>query len=125
MNTVVDTSVLIDHTRGLPAAHEALGQAASRGELHSSEIVRVELMVLIRRRELAAITPLLEVITWHPVDRTVAETAGSLGRQWLPSHSGIDAADFIVAATTQTVGAQLLTKNIRHFPMIPGLRAPY
>lgn len=125
MNTFVDTSVLIDHTRGVDAARRALGEAAEHGELHSSEIVRSELLVLIRERELEAIKPLLDVIVWHPVDRQAAESAGALGRRWLPSHNGIDAADFIIAATAATLEARLLTKNVKHFPMLEGLQAPY
>lgn len=125
MSTLVDTSVLIDHTRGISGAHDVLAQAAEFGELHSSEIVRTELLVLIKERELAAITPLIDAIVWHPVDRQVSELAGSLGRRWLPSHNGIDAADFVIAATATLLGAELLTKNVKHFPMFPGLRAPY
>lgn len=125
MRALVDTSVLVDHTRGVAAAHETLVRAADAGGLHSSEIVRAELLVLIRERELEAIEPLLEVIVWHPVDRQVAELAGSLGRRWLPSHSGIDAADLVIAATAILIEADLLTKNVKHFPMIEGLAAPY
>ena len=125
MNSLVDTSVLIDHTRGVAAARDALARAAHSGPLHSSEIVRAELLVLIREREWAAITPLLDVIAWHPIDREVAERAGELGRAWLPSHTGIDVADFIIAATAQLFEATLLTRNVKHFPMFPGLRALY
>ncbi len=125
MITVVDTSVLIDHSRGLEAARDALRSAAFEGELHSSEIVRTELLVLIREAELARIQPLLDVIVWHPVDRRVAETAGALGRRWLPAFTGIDAADFVIAATTELLGARLLTRNVKHFPMIAGIAAPY
>jgi predicted nucleic acid-binding protein len=125
VSAFIDTSVLIDHTRGLPAAHDALTRAVEQGELHSSEIVRTELLVLIRDQELAAIAPLLEAIIWHPVDRQVAEAAGSLGRAWLPSHNGIDAADFIIAATATLLDTELLTKNVKHFPMFENLSAPY
>jgi len=125
VNSLIDTSVLIDHGRGVSAAQTALAQAAQNGQLHSSEMVRAELLVLIRDREIALIAPLLGVVTWHGVDRQVAELAGQLGRQWLPSHNGIDAADFIIAATAQLVDATLLTRNVKHFPMFPGLRAPY
>jgi predicted nucleic acid-binding protein len=122
---LIDTSVLIDHTRGVEAAHRALLDAVDRGALHSSEIVRTELLVLIRDAELAAIAPLLEQIIWHPVDRPVAVRAGELGRRWLPGFSGIDAADFIVAATADLLGAELLTRNVKHFPMFESLSAPY
>lgn len=125
MITLIDTSVLIDHTRGRAEARDALRRAAMRGELHSSEIVRAELLVLMRDAEREAVAPLLESIIWHPVDRQVAELAGELGRRWLPAFTGIDAADFVIAATAHLIGAELLTKNVRHFPMIDGLTAPY
>lgn len=125
MISVIDTSILIDHTRGMTEAREALQSAALDGELHSSEMVRTELLVLIRDAELKKIAPLLDVIVWHPVDRQVAELAGGLGRRWLPAFSGIGAADLIVAATTALLDAQLLTRNVKHFPMIEGLQAPY
>jgi predicted nucleic acid-binding protein len=125
VTTLVDTSILIDHTRGHQRAHEVLAKTAERSELHSSEIVRAELLVLVKDREHAAIAPVLNVITWHPVDQRVAELAGSLGRAWLPSHNGIDAADFIIAATATLLGAELLTLNVKHFPMFPDLRRPY
>ncbi|MGO1801733.1 MAG: type II toxin-antitoxin system VapC family toxin [Microbacteriaceae bacterium] len=125
MISFIDTSVLIDHTRGLPQARDALMNAADRGSLHSSEIVRTELLVLIREKELAAVEPLLDAIVWHSVDRPVSELAGELGRRWLPSHNGIDAADFIIAATSALLDAQLLTRNVKHFPMFQTLEAPY
>jgi len=125
MISLIDTSVLIDHTRGVAAAHDALLHALDQGALHSSEIVRTELLVLIREDELAAITPLLDQMIWHPVDRPVAEKAGELGRRWLPAYTGIDAADFIVAATAVLLDARLLTRNVKHFPMLDGLTAPY
>lgn len=69
--------------------------------------------------------PLLDQIVWHPVDRPVAERAGEFGRRWLPAYSDIDAADFVVAATADLLGAELLTRNVKHFPMFEGLAAPY
>ncbi|MDQ4214852.1 type II toxin-antitoxin system VapC family toxin [Microbacterium capsulatum] len=125
MSSLIDTSVLIDHSRGVPAARRALFDAIDRGALHSSEAVRAELLILIRDRELRLIEPLLEAITWHPVDRRVAELAGELGRRWLPAYNGIDAADFVIAATAIHLEAQLLTRNVKHFPMFEGLVAPY
>ncbi|MGN8027558.1 PIN domain-containing protein [Microbacterium sp. 22242] len=121
----VDTSVLIDHSRGLPGARAALLDAAAQGPVHSSEIVRAELLILIRERELRLVEPLLEAIVWHPVDRPVAELAGTLGRRWLPAFTGIDAADFLIAATATLLDARLLTRNVKHFPMFEGLAAPY
>ncbi len=42
------------------------------------------------------------------------------------SGSGIsDDADYLIAATVVVVDAELLTTNVRHFPMLPGLQPPY
>jgi predicted nucleic acid-binding protein len=68
---------------------------------------------------------LLASLAWHAVDATVAEAAGALGRQWLPSHQGIDSADLAIAATAILHRAELLTLNVRQFPMFPHLQRPY
>lgn len=68
---------------------------------------------------------LLGGFTWHPVDADVAELAGELGRAWLPRNRGIDSADLAVAATAIRLRGQLLTRNVKHFPMFQGLAAPY
>lgn len=68
---------------------------------------------------------LLDITTWHEVDRGITETAGELGRRWFPSHTGVDSADLCIAATAISLDAPLLTRNIKHFPMFPDLRTPY
>lgn len=124
MTTVVDTSVLIDHLRGVPGAHSALRLARESGELHASETTRLEVLAGMRPAEQEATHTLLDLLTWHPVTRDIAETAGELGRQWSRSHR-LDAADLAIAATVRELGAELLTLNVKHFPMLPGLTAPY
>lgn len=55
----------------------------------------------------------------------MARLAGAYSRQYRPGHAGIDTADYLVAATTTVLGAELLTTNVKHYPMFKGLRAPY
>jgi predicted nucleic acid-binding protein len=125
MTALVDTSVLIDYLRGLPAAAAVLERERAQGPLQGSEITRLEVLAGMRAQEQPATDELLATVDWHPVDRHIAERAGELGRQWLPSHHIIDAADLAIAATALGHDARLLTRNVRHFPMFPGLRAPY
>lgn len=124
MTHLVDTSVLIDHLRGDERAHEALRQARGAGPLHASEVTRLEVLAGMRETEEERTRALLSALSWHPVTEQVAELAGELGRQWLRSHR-LDAADLAVAATSLRIGGRLLTRNTTHFPMFPGLRAPY
>lgn len=125
MMALVDTSVLIDVLRGDQAATAVLRDSRSEGELHASEVTRLEVLAGMRRGEERATRSLLDVFSWHPVTEPVAEIAGELGREWLPENRGIDTADLAIAATTLSLDARLLTKNVKHFPMFAGLTAPY
>jgi hypothetical protein len=127
MRLVLDTSVLIDHLRGRPkAATELIPRAIARGdELWSVEVVRAEVLAGMRAGEEAATRDLLGLIAWVDVDETLAETAGALGRRYLASYPGIEITDLIVAALTQHLDAELKTANVRHFPMVKGLKPPY
>lgn len=122
---LVDTSVLVDVLRGFEPAHTALVAARRRGSLYSSAIVRAEVLTGMRSEDEERTRALLDGLHWHPVDEAVAEVAGALGRRWHPSHSGIDIADLLIAATARLLGLPLLTRNTRHFPMFEGLQPPY
>ncbi len=125
MTVVVDTSILIDVLRGDRAAAQVLRTSREGGPLHASEVVRLEVLAGMRASEEAATRSLLGAFTWHPVGDEIAELAGELGRRWLPSNRGIDSADLAIAATAIALDAQLLTKNVKHFPMFGDLSAPY
>lgn len=125
MTALVDTSVLIDYLRGQPGAADLLERTRASGVLHASEITRLEVLAGMRPAEEAPTRLLFSALTWHDVDAVVAEQAGVLGRRWLPSHRGIDSADLAIAATAILIGAELLTLNVRHFPMFPELHRPY
>ncbi len=125
MSALVDTSVLIDYLRGDERAAALLEHERATGPLHASEITRLEILAGMRASEEEVTRSLLSALTWHTVDTDVAEDAGALGRRWLPSHRTIDGADLAIAATAIRLGVPLWTRNIRHFPMFPGLQAPY
>jgi predicted nucleic acid-binding protein len=55
----------------------------------------------------------------------MAERAGMLANRYLRSDLGVDPVDYVIAATAQHLGAELWTRNLTHFLMFPGLKAPY
>jgi predicted nucleic acid-binding protein len=125
LSALVDTSILIDYLRGHPGAGGLLERTRTTDVLHASEITRLEVLAGMRSSEEDETRTLLSTLIWHPVDVDVAEEAGRLGRQWLPSHHTIDSADLAIAATAVLTGSRLLTRNVRHFPMFADLRVPY
>jgi len=123
---VVDTSVAVDHLRGMATAAELLTEAVAGGEtLVANEITRFELLAGVRSAEVDALESFCSAIAWIPMDEEVAREAGRLARRLRRSKSGIDDADYVIAATAILLEADLLTTNVRHFPMMKGIRPPY
>jgi predicted nucleic acid-binding protein len=123
---VIDTTVAIDHLRGLEAATTLLSGLMSAGhDIYASELVRFELLAGARQRELSALEGFMSAIAWVPVNEDIARLAGRLARRFGLSHTGIDAADYLIGATALLLRAELLTTNVRHFPMLERLRPAY
>lgn len=123
---LLDTTVAVDHLRGTTAAVRLLTGLVEEGEaLAASELVRFELLAGVRPSEREALEQFFSSLAWLSVDEEVTRTAGALSRKHRKSNSGIDDADYLIAATAIVAGAELLTTNVRHFPMLEGLIAPY
>lgn len=123
---LLDTSVAVDHLRGSANAVELLSELIEAEELLlASEIVRFELLAGVRKAEVEALEQFFSALSWVPVGEEVARTAGALAQSHRRSHSGIDDVDYLIAATALLLEADLLTTNVRHFPMIRGLEPAY
>lgn len=123
---VVDTSVLIDHLRGNDRAVRRLRTAVEAGnELWSVAVVRTEVLAGARQGEEESIARLLGQLRWLDVTPELADAAGHLAARFLRSHPGVDTVDYLIAAGTQHLGGEVLTQNIRHFPMFADLQAAY
>lgn len=122
----LDTSIVVDHLRNERAAVDLMEQVVGDGEqIVVSEIVRFEILVGVRSRERGNVERFFTTLDWLPVDEATVRLAADLAREFRASHSGIDTADYLIAATAIRMNAALLTKNVRHFPMFPDLVAPY
>lgn len=123
---LLDTTVAIDHLRGYPAAMDLLTNLIAEGvDLAASEIVRFELLAGVRESEVKALESFFGAITWIAVGEEVARAAGALARIHRAAFSGIDTAGYVIAATSILLDVPLLTTNVRHYPMLSGLRPAY
>jgi predicted nucleic acid-binding protein len=123
---LLDTSVAVDHLRGERPAVELLRRLVENEEtIAASEVVRFELLAGVRDDEIEGLEEFFSVLTWVPVEESITRTAGSIARRHRGAYSGIDDADYLIAATAIVLEADLLTTNVRHFPMLTGLRSPY
>jgi predicted nucleic acid-binding protein len=122
MTVVVDSDVLIDVLRGVPAASAFL-KRLDRPPV-CSEVSRVEVLRGMRHEERRNTEQLLSRVRWAPVDEAVSVTAGAFGRHFRRSY-GLAVPDLLVAATAERLGLPLATRNLRDYPMFPGLEPAY
>jgi hypothetical protein len=120
---LIDTNILVDALR---QKNEAIRFLKTLGEGNSVSAVTVtELFAGVRSEKQATnLSILLDALHVHDFSRQHAKLAGDYIRQYGKSHA-ITLADAAIAATAQIEKLQLLTLNLKHFPMFPGLRKPY
>lgn len=123
---LLDTTVLIDFLRRHVGAVEVVRQAVEAREwIGASEITRFELLAGLRPGEEKETEQFSSELGWVPVTEPIARQAASLARRYRASHGGIEDADYLIAATALELDAELLTTNVRHFPMFPRLGPAY
>lgn len=120
---LLDTDVLVDFLRGQPDAVAYVKAQADRISL--SSIVAAELYAGAKDDdELSRLDELLSLFPVIPVTIDLARSAGLHKRNYCKSH-GVGLADALIAATAETLDAELKTLNIKHYPMLKGLKPPH
>lgn len=126
MTVLADTPVIVDHLRNDPRAVALMDDLfAHEDRVWAATPTRTEILAGIRSHELQPMGRLFSIISWIDIDRDIADAAGELARQYQASHRGIDTVDYLIAAAAQSIGASLVTLNVRHFPMFPELAPAY
>ena len=116
-----DTDLLIEHLKGNTKATDLLLEASSAGLAACSVLTRLELLAGMRPNERSQVRLLLDSLTNLEATAEVATRAGEWARTYRRSHEGISTIDYLIAATAEVHGADLLTQNVKHFPMFSGL----
>jgi predicted nucleic acid-binding protein len=73
----------------------------------------------------ADVDRLVAEVLWEHVSDQIADRAGAFARQYRDTYPRLGLVDYVIAATADVIGAELLTRNVRHFPMFPELEPPY
>lgn len=119
MPYLIDSDVLLDVSRGKPAAREYIDALPEGWAI--SQISALELIVGARdNRDLADIDTFLSAYVIVPLRGSTGSRAYELLKRYAKSH-GLHVFDSLVAAIAIEEGLTLVTKNRKHFGMIEGL----
>jgi hypothetical protein len=116
-----DTDVLIEHLKANQSATVLLLDASAAGQAACSVLTRFELLAGMRSHERSDIRSLLDSLVNLDASVDIATRAGEWARTYRRSHEGVSPIDYLIAATAEIHGADLLTQNVKHFPMFPDL----
>jgi len=132
MGVILDSSVLIAGERRGESVREILNRVRlAQGDMECalSVVTIVELAHGIYRaktstdrdRRRAFSEELRRDITVHPVTVGIAELAGRIEGEQAALGIRIAFGDLLIGATALHIGFGVLTQNVRHFQVIPGL----
>ncbi len=120
---VADSDVLIDFLRGRGEGAERVASELSRGTLATTAVTAFELRSGVRTdRQRQSVDTLLDALTILSFGPVEAGIAAEVRRRAEKLGQPVGMADYMVAATCLATGSALLTRNVKHFDRLPGLR---
>ena len=132
MGLILDSSVVIAADRRGDTVESLIEQVVSVFGDQDSALSSIGLTELIhgiyratapalRLRRQTFIDDLLRVVTVYPYTKTTAMVAGRLNGEQQSQGVTIPFADLLIGSTALSLSISLLTVNLRHFKLIPGL----
>lgn len=114
---LIDTDIVIDHFHGHAAALEFLEENLAAGEtLAVSVVTLTEVIAGLRPGEEERTERLFQLFAVYDVNEVIGRQASVYLRQFRRSH-GLELGDALIAATALHQRAELITRNLKHYPM--------
>ena len=114
---LIDTDIAIDHFHGHRAALDYFTQTLLDGEILAMSVISLtEILAGMRPGELERTEKLFNLFTIIDVDEEIARKAGDYLKKFRKTHH-IELADALLASTAHVTGADLITRNVKHYPM--------
>jgi predicted nucleic acid-binding protein len=117
-SVLVDSDILIEVSRGRNAdiVERWMDLSNSDHAVLYSPVSVAELWAGIRPKEHEALRNLFLALTCAPIDEEAGRRAGLYLHQYRRSHA-VELADALIAAGAVANGAELWTRNRKHYPM--------
>jgi tRNA(fMet)-specific endonuclease VapC len=123
MSIVADTDVLIDFLAGFEPAASRIALELESGGLKTTAVTRFELLAgATTARQQAAVRTLMDAVPALPLDARAADRAAEVRRALEKQGKPIGMGDSLIAGIVLAAGGILLTRNVKHFDRVEGLR---
>ncbi len=114
---LIDTDIAIDHFHGHRAALDYFAETLAAGEILAISVITLtELESGVRPGEEERTESLFRLFNVLELDSAIGRKAGVYLRTFRRSHN-LELADALIAATAALQGAELITRNQKHYPM--------
>ena len=120
MRVLLDSTFVIDHLRGVPAAVAGMAAIFENGdEPYVTEVVVCEVRAGLRAEDERYLVALLEPIEFVQPGPGRALAAGRWRAELRTRGRTLSLADALIATAADSLGAVVLTRNIRDFALTP------
>lgn len=120
---IADSDVLIDYLRGHGDWARRIAIELESRSFGTTAITAFELRSGVRTaRQAKAVESLLDAMTILPFGPDEALAAAEARREVEAKGKPIGMADYMIAGTCLAAGGVLLTRNLKHFERVPGLK---
>lgn len=114
---LIDTDIAIDHFHGNHEAFRFLMKTLGSGESLAFSVVSLtEILAGLRSGEESRTEKLFNLFEIIGVNENIGRKAGEYLREYRKSHN-LELGDALIAATAAITGAELITRNRKHYPM--------
>jgi predicted nucleic acid-binding protein len=112
MRYLLDTTVLVDHANGFPAATELLRRLFDEGgDLYTCDVVACEALSGGTDEHLAAISRLIEPLEYVSTSPEAARWAGGSRLRRHRDGGKLGLGDALIAGAAMAIGATVVTRN--------------
>jgi tRNA(fMet)-specific endonuclease VapC len=119
---VLDSDILIDHLRDAGPGRALVDELARASGFRITAVTAFELALGKDYEQDPANANALLAAPCLPLTREAAVRGGDVLRRLRAVGTGIDVRDAMQAGICLEAGAPLITRNLRHFTRVPGLR---
>ncbi|HYI13929.1 MAG TPA: PIN domain-containing protein [Thermomicrobiales bacterium] len=115
---MIDSDLLIDYVRGIPATVAHIQQLQASGEiLCTCDVVIAEVESGLSSAQSPAAQVLVDELVLLERNASAARQAGRWRYDYARKGIALSTTDTLIAATALAHAAAILTRNVRHYPM--------